>query len=96
MTFKPMSRLGDVTTGHGCYAPVIGVSASPNVMINGRFAHKVGDTFTPHNCGTSVHSDVAAVGSTKVRINGTGAMRLGDTLAPGGSMAIGSWNVFAG
>ena len=91
-----MSRLGDITTGHGCYSPVTGVSASPNVKINGRFAHKVGDTFTPHNCGTSVHSDVAAVGSSTVLINGTGAMRIGDTLAPGGSMAAGSWDVFAG
>tara|TARA_B100001250_G_scaffold272349_1_gene235173 strand:- start:365 stop:655 length:291 start_codon:yes stop_codon:yes gene_type:complete len=96
MSFKGMSRLGDITTGHGCYSPVTGVSASPNVKINGRFAHKVGDTFTPHNCGTSVHSDVAAVGSSTVLINGTGAMRIGDTLAPGGSMAAGSWDVFAG
>jgi uncharacterized Zn-binding protein involved in type VI secretion len=96
MSFKGMSRQGDMTTGHGCYSPVIGVSASPNVKINGRFAHKVGDTFTPHSCGTAVHSDVASGGSSTVLINGTGAMRLGDSLTPGGTMAGGSWNVFAG
>ena len=65
-------------------------------MINGLPAHKVGDTFVPHTCGTDVHPDVATVGSTKVIINGTAAMRLGDVLAPGGAlMAEASWNVFA-
>ena len=90
-----MSRIGDITTGHGCHAPSIGITASPNVLINGLPAHKVGDTFSPHTCGTDVHSDVAVVGSVKVIINGTGAMRLGDTLAPGGAMAEASWTVFA-
>ena len=94
-SLKAMSRLGDLTTGHGCYPPVVGVTASTNVKINGRFAHKVGDTFSPHACGTSVHSDVASIGSSKVIINGSGAMRLGDSLAPGGRMAAASWTVFA-
>ena len=95
-TLRPMSRLADLTTGHGCYAPTIGTTASLNVMINGLPAHKVGDTFVPHTCGTDVHPDVATVGSTKVIINGTAAMRLGDVLAPGGAlMAEASWNVFA-
>jgi len=95
-TLRPMSRLSDITTGHGCYAPTVGVTASPNVMINGLPAHKVGDTFTPHSCGTDVHPDVATVGSTKVIINGTAAMRLGDVLSPGAAlMAEASWDVFA-
>jgi len=65
-------------------------------MINGLPAHKVGDTFTPHSCGTDVHPDVATVGSTKVIINGTAAMRLGDVLSPGAAlMAEASWDVFA-
>jgi len=95
-TLRPMSRMADITTGHGCYAPSVGITASPNVLINGLPAHKVGDSFTPHTCGNDVHGDVAAVGSTKVIINGSGAMRLGDTLAPGGAlMAEASWTVFA-
>lgn len=95
-TLKPLSRIGDITTGHGCYAPSVGVTASVNVKVNGVFAHKVGDTFTPHTCGTDVHPDVASVGSTKVMINGQPAMRLSDTLAPGGArMAEASWTVFA-
>tara|TARA_B100000035_G_scaffold7942_1_gene6857 strand:- start:28907 stop:29200 length:294 start_codon:yes stop_codon:yes gene_type:complete len=94
-TLKPMSRLGDITTGHGCYAPSVGVTASPNVMVNGLPAHKVGDPFTPHTCGKDVHSDVAAIGSPKVIINGSPAMRLGDALAPPALMAEASWTVFA-
>ena len=95
-TLRPMSRIGDKTTGHGCYAPSVGVTASVNVKVNGVFAHKVGDTFTPHTCGQDVHADVASVGSAKVMVNGSPAFRLGDVLAPGGAvMAEASWNVFA-
>lgn len=95
-TLRPLSRLTDITTGHGCWAPSVGVTASANVMVNGLAAHKVGDTFTPHTCGTDVHPDVATVGSTKVLINGQPAMRLGDSLQPGGAlMAEASWTVFA-
>ena len=91
-----MSRIGDITTGHGCHAPSIGITASANVIINGLPAHKVGDAFSPHTCGNDVHGDVAVQGSVKVIINGTGAMRLGDVLAPGGAlMAEASWTVFA-
>ena len=95
-TLRPLSRLTDITTGHGCYAPSVGVTASANVMVNGLAAHKVEDTFTPHTCGTDVHPDVASVGATKVLINGQPAMRLGDSLQPGGAlMAEASWTVFA-
>jgi uncharacterized Zn-binding protein involved in type VI secretion len=93
---KGISRLGDITTGHGCHAPVIGAIASPNVYVNGLPAHKVGDTTVPHTCGTDVHPDTMSVGSSTVKINGTDAMRIGDTLTPGGTMAEGSHNVFAG
>lgn len=94
-TLRPMSRQKDITTGHGCWAPSVGVTSSPNVFINGLPAHKVGDQFTPHTCGNDVHADVASIGSTKVIINGSPAMRLGDALAPGALMAEASWSVFA-
>ena len=55
-TLRPMSRLADITTGHGCYAPSVGITASANVMINGLPAHKVGDSFTPHTCPPFVTS----------------------------------------
>lgn len=95
-TLRPLSRLGDITTGHQCWAPTIGTTASPNVFCNGQPVHMETNTFTPHSCGTDVHPDVAAKGSTTVRVNGLGVMRLGDVLAPGGAlMAQSTFNVFA-
>jgi len=95
-TLRPMSRIGDITTGHGCWPPSVGITASPNVIVDGLNAHIVGDQFTPHTCGNDVHNDTAAVGSTKVFINGKPAMRLGDSLQPGAAlMAQSSWTVFA-
>lgn len=93
---RGMSRLGDITTGHGCHAPVIGATASPNVMVNKLPAHKATDTTVPHTCGTDVHPDVYTVGSPRVLINGQQAMPIGGTLLPGGTVAEGSHNVFIG
>ena len=91
-----MSRLGDITTGHGCHAPVIGATASENVMVNNMPAHKVKDTTVPHTCGSDVHSDTMSVGSKTVNVNGSPAMQIGSLLTPGGTMAEGSHNVFIG
>lgn len=98
---KGMSRIGDITTGHGCYPPTVGVvptppAVLPNVYVNGIPAHKQGDLMLPHDCNGVPHSDVAAIGSLTVRINGVSAMRIGDTLTPGGKFAEGSHNVFIG
>ena len=93
---RGMSRLGDITTGHGCHAPVIGATSSPNVMVNKLPAHKATDTTVPHTCGTDVHPDVYTVGSPTVYVNGQPAMPIGGTLVPGGTVAEGSHNVFIG
>ena len=34
-TLRPLSRLGDITTGHQCWQPTIGTTASLNVFCNG-------------------------------------------------------------
>ena len=98
---KGMSRIGDITTGDGCYPPTIGVVPTPpavllNVYVNGIPAHKQGDTMLPQVCGGVPRTDVAGVGSLTVRINGVSAMRIGDPLVPGGKFAEGSHNVFIG
>lgn len=93
---KGMSRLGDITTGHGCHPPVIGATASLNVFVNKLPAHKVGDQTVPHTCGQDVHFDVMTIGSATVFVNGTPAMPIGGTLLPGGTVAEGSHNVFIG
>lgn len=94
-TLRPISRLGDVTTGHGCHQPVIGADASPTVQVNGLPIHIVTNKTVPHTCGTDVHPDVMTVGSLTVKANGQSVMRLGDTMVPGGAMAEACINVFA-
>lgn len=91
---RGVSRLGDITSGHGCHPPVIGATASPNVYVNGLPAHCATNTTVPHACGTDVHPDVYTLGSAKVMINGQQAMPIGGTLLPGGTVAEGSHNVF--
>lgn len=74
----------DMTTGHGPWPPVGYISASPNVMINGRFVHKVGDTTLPHYAALSIppdlHSDTISTGSPTVMVNGTPMAVIGSLL----------------
>jgi uncharacterized Zn-binding protein involved in type VI secretion len=82
----PQGRLGDKSfapvDAHGCPAcphPVTGpaVSGSPDVMVNGRPALRVGDKGVHMAC-CGENSWEATLGSSTVMINGQGAHRLGD------------------
>lgn len=92
------SRLGDICSGHGCWPPRAGQSASENVFINGIAAHKVGDAWLPHTCPSipETHASTVASGSGTVFINGQPAARIGDSIACGSLIAQGSNNVFFG
>lgn len=93
-----VARLGDICTGHGCWPPRPCVEGSPNVFINGRPAHRVGDAWAPHTCPAipETHASVQAQGSSKVFVNGRPLARIGDAVACGSKVATGSGNVFAG
>ena len=76
-------------------APLI--EGSPNVIINGRLAGRVGDHYSTHGCVTHPgHQDVIVVGSSKVVINGKPAARIGDAVSLGGTVQDGSGNVIFG
>ena len=85
----------DMTTGHGPWPPVGYTGASPNVQINGRFVHKVGDTTLPHFASIPVppdlHSDTISTGSPTVMVNGTPMAVIGSLLTspvgPAGAVA---------
>ncbi len=103
--YRGMARIGDITTGHGCFAPTVGTvppppATPPNVFVNGLPAHKFGDEMLPHTCDGVPHSDTAVVpypiDSMTVFINGKLACRIGDLLLPDGKFAEGSHNVFIG
>jgi uncharacterized Zn-binding protein involved in type VI secretion len=86
-------RLGDSSAGH-CFEPRGNIVASPNVFINGIAAHRVGDGWPTHTCGTDSHPSITAQGSPNVFINGIAAARVGDKLDCGDIIAQGSPNVF--
>lgn len=80
------SRLNDMSQvpadAHGCPAcphPAVGpaMSSSPNVMVNGLGALRVGD-MGAHVACCGPNTWVAAMGSGTVMINGMQAHRLGD------------------
>lgn len=90
-------RLGDNNTGHDACPPVALASASGNVIVNGKGAGRLGDTYTSHSCPAhSQHSGTVASASSTVFINGRGAARIGDSVSCGGTAATGSDNVFIG
>ena len=88
------TRLGDTDTGHDACPGTVLVSASTNVIINGKGAGRVGDSYVPHGC--IVHPAHTASGSSTVLINGLQAARVGDLIDCGGSVASGSPDVIVG
>ncbi|WP_454255183.1 PAAR domain-containing protein [Pseudomonas sp. Marseille-Q8238] len=93
-----VTRLGDTCTGHGCWPPRPSSSASPDVFVNGRAAHRQGDEWAAHTCPSipETHASTLAAGSSTVRVNGLPLGRTGDPVACGSRVAEGSPNVFAG
>lgn len=85
-------RLGDRTTGHGCWPPTQLASASSNVIINGIGAVRLGDNIVPHCC-VSCHDGVQSSASPNVIVNGNVIARVGDNISCGDSNAEGSPNV---
>ena len=86
-------RYGDICTGHGCFGPRPNDSASENVFINGKGAHRMGDHWMTHCC-VSCHDSAQASGSPNVFVNGLPIARIGDAIACGSFNAQGSGNVF--
>jgi len=89
------SRLGDICSGHGCFPPRSGATASSNVFINGIAAHRQGDSWLQHCCDIC-HTGAVSGGSSTVFINGQAATRIGDAIDCGSVLAQGSNNVFIG
>ena len=91
------TRIGDNDTGHDACPPRPLAEGSPNVFANGIACGRVGDSYALHGCPAHApHSGVIAGGSSTVFINGIPAGRIGDPVSCGGSVAVGSPNVFVG
>lgn len=93
-----VARHADTCTGHGCWPSRPNDQGSPDVFVNGRPVHRVGDHWQTHCCPAipECHDSVLAEGSSTVFVNGRPLGRIGDPVACGSAVASGSPNVFAG
>lgn len=87
-------RLGDLCTGHGCWPSRPNMSASTDVFIEDRGAHRVTDLWQPHTC-KSTHDGITIGGSPDVFINDQACARVGDPVDCGSSILTGSATVEA-
>lgn len=92
------ARLSDLCTGHGCWPSRPNVQGSPDVIVNGRPAHRQGDLWAVHCCPAipECHSSSLAAGSPVVFTNGRQQGRINDPVACGSKVLTGSPNVFVG
>jgi uncharacterized Zn-binding protein involved in type VI secretion len=95
-----VARVGDAIAPHGCWSGGVITSGSPDVIIEGSPAARVGDSGTPHSwiCPNppGPHGVVISAGSGTVLINGQPAARVGDATACGSVVSAGAGTVIAG
>jgi len=95
-----VSRIGDMSTGHGCFAPTALVQTPvTKTFFNGKLASVVNSAtqHAPHTCGITTHSGTTrspSSGASKTFIEGKLAARIGDNIACGDAIAEGSPNSF--
>lgn len=95
-----VSRLGDLSTGHGCFPPTAMVATPVSkTFFNGILAGVVdsGCQFATHSCGITTHSQAerfVSSGASKTIIEGKPAARIGDNIGDGDAIAQGSANSF--
>lgn len=90
-----VSRLGDMTTGHGCFPPQKTIQGSTNVFIEGKPAFRQLDAAQPHCC-KYCHPTNAIKGSMTVYVNQRQLMRVTDPCNCGSRMMTGARTVRAG
>jgi uncharacterized Zn-binding protein involved in type VI secretion len=93
-----VSRLGDISTGHGCFPPTPLVNTPVGkTFFNGILACVVGSQHATHVCGIVVHPTPArpvVSGASKTFIEGSPASRVGDPIGCGDTCGQGSSNSF--
>lgn len=95
------ARLNDIGKGHECFPDTPVIAGSPDVIINGQPAARVGDAVATHGCPCpnvphGMHSRAISAGAATVIINGKQAARIGDAIDCGGAISTGSGNVIIG
>jgi len=95
-----VSRLGDMSTGHGCFSPTDMVQTPISKTFFNEIKAGVKDSacqFTTHSCGIVTHTQAerfVSSGAGKTYIEGKLAARIGDDIGDGDAIAEGSANSF--
>ncbi|HET8850230.1 MAG: hypothetical protein B7X58_08105 [Marinobacter sp. 34-60-7] len=93
---KALVLLGDLGSDHEGFPPTPVIAGSPDVIVDGKPAARVGDPLAPHNKPKhSNHPRSIAAGSSSVMINGKPAAVTGGAISCGG-VTIGSGSVVIG
>jgi uncharacterized Zn-binding protein involved in type VI secretion len=89
-------RLGDKSTGHGCFPPTaVNGAVASKTTIEGPAAATIDSTHPPHSCGKTVHSGrKISSGASKTTIEGKKAARIGDSINCGDAMGQGASKTF--
>jgi uncharacterized Zn-binding protein involved in type VI secretion len=92
-------RVGDLSTGHGCFPEQQAVQGSTNVLVNGKGVVRLGDLWATHCCTSDpsqCHDGVSSGASSTVFVNGQPVVRVGDPISCGSTAMQGSTNVISG
>jgi len=95
-----ISRIGDMSTGHGCFPPTpLVMTPVSKSFFNGILASVVDSNcqHATHCCGPVCHTSSQRApnsGASKTYIEGILAARIGDTITCGDAIAEGSPNTF--
>jgi uncharacterized Zn-binding protein involved in type VI secretion len=85
MASIPVTRLGDLSTGHPCYPATAINNASPDTFVNSKALAGSGDSshtsYSDHCCGPACHSYNPVTGSPTVFVNGLPVTRQGDYMS---------------
>lgn len=92
----PTARQHDLCTGHGCYPPRPASEGSPNVFLNDRPVHRLGDSWFEHCCAKSCHDAVTIEGSETVFANDKPVSRIKDAVSCGSNILTGSKDCWTG
>ena len=88
------SRLGDTGLGHDACPPTTVSSCSPNVIIEGRGAARIGDSLVSHGCRVHPnHGRTIVSGSPNVIVNNSPLARISSSIDCGGELIEGASTV---
>ena len=92
-----VTRVGDNDTGHDACPPRPLDTGSGDVFVNKIKCGRQSDSYVAHGCIVHPpHAGIIASGSSTVYVNGLQIGRIGDPVSCGGSVAVGSGDVYAG